>query len=132
MKFKNISNEYTNEANMTSLQGYIDSTYQQLVRLFGEPNDGDDYKVQKEWVLKFEDGTIATIYDYKMGDCYNGSGEGVHYSDVTDWHIGGHNETALNHVLGIIAEDNKKLHFDDVIEGEVITKSLPHIHSGAK
>lgn len=78
------------------LQGRIEETYARLVEVFGEPNcDGDEYKVQKEWVIEFDDGTIATIYDYKEGDAYNGEGQGTHYTRVTDWHIGGRNQRAV-------------------------------------
>lgn len=80
----------------TWLQGCIEETYDRLVEVFGEPNcEGDEYKVQKEWVIKFADGTIATIYDYKEGDCYNGPGQGTHYTKVTDWHIGGRDQRAV-------------------------------------
>ena len=54
----------------TSLSGYIDITYKQLVETLGEPTfddaSGDD-KVQKEWVVEFE-GNIYTIYDWKTYD----------------------------------------------------------------
>lgn len=83
----------------THLQGCIVETYDRLVEIFGEPNfDGDEYKVQKEWAIKFEDGTVATIYDWKEGDCYNGAGNGKHYTKVTDWHVGGAAKKALFYV----------------------------------
>ena len=92
MKFK-LTDEFPNGS---CLQGYIDESYDRLVEVFGEPNsDGDEYKVQKEWVIEFADGTIATIYDYKEGDAYNGEGQGKHYTQVTDWHVGGRNQRAV-------------------------------------
>jgi hypothetical protein len=50
----------------TSLQGYVETTRADLQAAFGEPifyEPGD--KVTIEWSLQFEDGTIATIYDWK-------------------------------------------------------------------
>lgn len=82
--------------NGTHLQGEVSVSYARLVEVFGEPNcDGDGYKVQKEWAIKFKDGTIATIYDWKEGDNYNGPGQGTHYTKVENWHVGGHQRTAL-------------------------------------
>ena len=84
-----------NGADGTCLQGYIDTTYATLVKTFGEPhNDGDGYKVDAEWCLKFEDGTVATIYNYKDGKNYNGKA-GKATKNITEWHIGGHSKKAV-------------------------------------
>ena len=54
----------------TSLSGYINTTYKQLIETLGEPTwdeaSGDD-KVQKEWVIEYK-GNIFTIYDWKTYD----------------------------------------------------------------
>jgi len=74
----------------TSLQGYMDMTYEELVLHFGEPsffNPGTDEKTQAEWILDY-DGTIITIYDYKE--------YGVDVRAVTDWHIGGKSSKVLD------------------------------------
>jgi hypothetical protein len=67
-KFKVLSNEETASSG-TSLQGYINATYSQLLETLGEPTynepSGDD-KVQVEWVVEFND-NIFTIYDWKTG-----------------------------------------------------------------
>ena len=76
------------EANGTSLQGYVTATYDQLVERFGEPEGGGD-KTTVEWCLAFEDGTIATIYDWKEY-------ETPMYA--YDWHIGGKSNTAVTRV----------------------------------
>ena len=85
---KNVS------GNMTSLQGHLTATYQDLVEVFGEPTYSDasaDGKVNTEWnmMLKDNDGSefIATIYDWKDYDGGRRSRDGNDY----DWHIGGHN-----------------------------------------
>lgn len=69
----------------SSLKGYINCTYQELVKVLGEPtypNPSGDNKVQKEWVIQFN-GNVYTIYDWKTYD-----------SDYTinilnEFHVGG-------------------------------------------
>ena len=56
--------------NGTSGAGYIDATYNQLIKVLGEPTfdtPSGDNKVQKEWVVEFE-GNIYTVYDWKTYD----------------------------------------------------------------
>ena len=80
------------------LQGEIDVDYKDLVKVFGkEHSDGDGYKVQAEWNLKFSDGTYATIYDWKQGKNYCGS-SGISKTRVRDWHIGGSTPEAVKRV----------------------------------
>lgn len=82
-------------ANGTSLQGYVDCSYQTLVRAFGEPcGTYDDYKSDAEWTLKFEDGTVATIYNWKNGKNYCGQA-GTPTKDIKDWNIGGNSIQAV-------------------------------------
>lgn len=110
MKFKTHNDETIN-TNGTSLVGSMDISYRQLVHIFGEPTTGDEYKTDAEWEIQFEDGTIATIYNYKSGKNYNGA-EGQATSRIRDWHIGGHNQDAYNRVIEVVIEyrdahDNK-------------------------
>lgn len=80
-------------ANMSSLMGYVKANYFDLVETFGEPGGGDGYKVFNEWVVQFEDGTVATIYDWKE------AGESVSQSALNyNWHIGGYNSSAVERV----------------------------------
>jgi len=79
----------------TSLQGYVVTTFAELVKTFGAPTYGPDEasgdgKVSCEWCLTFDDGTVATIYDYKEDSTPMGE-----YS----WHIGGTSIDAVNRVL---------------------------------
>ena len=75
----------------TCLQGTINTSYDRLVDLFGEPTQLEaDGKVQVEWAIKFTDGTLATIYDWK---------EEKTVSAVTEWHVGGHTQHALYNVI---------------------------------
>jgi hypothetical protein len=85
MKF--TSADWT-DANGTSLQGYVQAHYHQLVAVFGEPDGGGD-KTTVEWVLQFADGTVATIYDWKESETPMG---------LYRWHIGGRNSTAVSRV----------------------------------
>lgn len=82
----------------TSLQGYIDCTYESLVELFGQPRQTDGYKVDAEWVLvRKSDGAVITIYNYKTGKNYLGA-NGQETKDITDWHIGGKDASVVKTV----------------------------------
>jgi hypothetical protein len=86
------------DINFTSLQGYIDTSFYDLCQCFGEPNsEGDGYKVDAEWMMKFSDGTVATIYNWKNGKNYCGD-DGEEVEDMTNWHIGGRNQKAVEYV----------------------------------
>jgi len=83
-------------SNGTSLQGYVRTTRNNIVNKLGDETYWDnDYteKVQSEWVLKFDDGKVATIYNYKTG---------ITPLDEYDWHIGGHDEDVVKRVEGIL------------------------------
>lgn len=81
----------TKKANGTSLQGYVNTTFDKLNEVFGEPlypNSGDG-KVICEWVLEWEDGTISTIYCWKVNQVPMGE---------YNWHIGGNSQKSVDHV----------------------------------
>lgn len=60
------------------------------MKRFGPPLEGsDDGKTTAEWDLEFEDGTVATIYDWKTGSTPE---------KLYNWHIGGHNQDVLKHI----------------------------------
>ena len=82
------------DANMTSLQGYMPAYYHQLVAVFGEPEGGGD-KTTVEWCLEFEDGTVATIYDWKEYETPTGK---------YNWHIGGKSKAAVWAVIDAFEE----------------------------
>jgi len=79
----------------TSLVGYVDTTLEALISVFGEPQRWDDEyeKVTAEWTIIFEDQTIATIYDWKR---YEMGTPGM--NELYDWHIGGENIHAVSRV----------------------------------
>jgi hypothetical protein len=69
----------------SSLKGYINCTYQDLIRVLGEPThpeaSGDD-KVQKEWVVEYN-GEVFTVYDWKTYD------EEYTINELDQFHVGG-------------------------------------------
>ena len=79
-------------------------TYIRLCELFGTPMSGRDDKSSCNWVLEFEDGLIATIYDYKSSKKYLGE-DGLSVNDMKSWHIGGHDEVVFNRVQKILDMD---------------------------
>ena len=86
--------KFTTNANAhgTGLMGHITTTYAQLVEKFGEPESGGD-KTTVEWCLDFEDGTVATIYDWKEYDTPMGEYR---------WHIGGKTSEAVYRVYEVM------------------------------
>ncbi len=80
--------------NGTSYKGIIRAYYHELVEVFGEPDHGPNNfehdKVTCEWNLQFEDGTVATIYDWKESETPMGQ---------YDWHIGGKSFEAVERVF---------------------------------
>lgn len=80
----------------TCLQGYILTTYANLVKHFGEPShDGDGYKTDAEWVLTDENGTVVTLYNWKDGPNYCGE-DGTPVEDILEWHIGGRSDKVVD------------------------------------
>ena len=52
--------------NGTYLQGYLKTTYKELVNIFGEPHIKNDIRDDETTVWKFKlDSEIITIYDWK-------------------------------------------------------------------
>lgn len=88
----------------THLQGYIDCSYQQLTTLFGEPDPTTSWKVNWEWIIKFDDGTVATVYDWKSGSRLRDI-DGNRDTAIVQWNIGGHNRKALDYLYNTINTD---------------------------
>lgn len=89
------------ETTNTSLVGHLGPVpLSVLYEVFGEPSEGDQYKTTAEWRLRFEDGTVATIYDWKESSLYDSaapSPEELLHDDYAgiDWHVGGKSVRAL-------------------------------------
>ncbi len=100
-KFRSLDeDEGIRYSNGTSLQGYIDISYTQLVNKLGEGSGHDDYKSDAGWTILFGNGTVATIYNYKDGINYCGE-SGTPKESIRDWHIGGKDRTALKAVSAL-------------------------------
>ena len=85
----------------TSLQGYITAPYAELVELFGKPHDFfDDFKCDAEWYVEFDDGTVATIYNWKNGRNYCGP-DAPPVEAITSWNIGGMTPEAADKILEV-------------------------------
>lgn len=85
----------------TSYQGEVTCSYKRLVRLFGEPHTWDMEKTDAEWDIEFNDGTIATIYNWKNGPNYLGE-YGTPVEEIVNWHIGGFSEQAERRVQEVV------------------------------
>ena len=81
-----FENAPTVSLNGTCLQGYIETTYEELVNVFGEPTSLRGDKVTVEWTILFSDGTVASIYDWKLSETPMGTYR---------WHIGGMSQHAV-------------------------------------
>lgn len=79
----------------TSLQGYIQATYEQMVKVFGEPSTlyggHSDNSIQLCWEVQFDNGNVARVYDWKRE-------EPLTADEVYAWHIGGRSISAVTHV----------------------------------
>jgi len=88
----------------TCYQDEIEVSYDTLVEVFGEPDPiaNDGYKTDIEWLIEFEDGTIATIYNWKNGHNYLGEHDGLSIENITYWHIGGFDKKAADYIKDAI------------------------------
>ena len=107
----------------TSLRDTIDCSFDQLVKAFGMPMfdaSGDD-KVKAEWHIEFDDGSIATIYDWKSN---------LDPRSNTDWHIGGfaknNPKDNILSVLALIAMDNLPLDENTTLRAVLEFSPLAH------
>ena len=88
-------------ANGTSLRGYVRTTHKILTKLLGEPLKGSsDGKTTCEWILEFEDGTVATIYDWKQKETPK---------DYFYWSVGGHTHKALECIKQVTGLETKQI-----------------------
>ena len=96
-------NKPTTNTNGTHLQGYINCSYDDLTSALGYPlEEGfDNYKSDAEWSIEFDDGMVATIYNWKNGKNYLGD-QGYNLCDITQWHVGGHRPEIVERVAFLI------------------------------
>jgi len=75
----------------TSYVGLIEASYLELADIFGEDvGESGDGKVTAEYNVRFADGTVATIYNWKTD---------ADPLFEKNWHVGGKNNEALWNVM---------------------------------
>ena len=86
--------------------GEFEASYDELVTALGLGiGPSSDEKADAQWVLKFEDGSIATVYNYKTGPAYGGPP----VQQNTDWHIGGKSRNVVLRVIEALREKGVKV-----------------------
>jgi len=101
-------NDYEISIDNTSLQGNIGAGYGILCKLFGQPHDSDGCKSDAGWDIEFDDGTIATIYNWKNGKNYCGR-DGYDTQKITSWNVGGHSVDAFNRIKRIVETEGERI-----------------------
>ena len=87
--------------NLTCLQGEIHLSFQDLVDIFGQPEDiSSTGKSDVQWAIEI-DGVVATIYNWKNGPAYTGD-DSIEDERIHDWNIGGHSQSAVMIVLNAV------------------------------
>tara|TARA_R100001463_G_C3545404_1_gene222682 strand:+ start:6643 stop:7155 length:513 start_codon:yes stop_codon:yes gene_type:complete len=102
----------------THLQGKLEMPYDEIVKAFGEPHykwqpTDLENKIDVEWSFEFEDGTIATLYNWKNGYAYNGT-DGLPLDHIKEWNVGGFSVEAVHRMAG--AFNAKKDEEEGIIE----------------
>lgn len=101
MNIKTLSaDQVWNKTNGTRYQDTIETSYFNLIKLFGLPTFGKGDKTLCEWVLQNTLGDIVTIYDWKSKT-----------NDpelVSRWNLGGNGDTYSNVFLDHVMEKIKK------------------------
>ena len=102
-------NDIDTNTNGTHLQGYINASYDDITATLGYPlEDGfDDMKCDAEWTIEFDDGLVATIYNWKNGKNYLGA-DGLNLCDIKQWNIGGNSTRVVQLVLDLINTKTRK------------------------
>ena len=89
-------NDTVIDARGTSLQGYLTTTYAELLAAFGPSStEFDSSKSDAEWEIEFDDGTVACIYNWKNGVNYCGPKHGTPVQEITEWNVGARNPAAV-------------------------------------
>ena len=95
----------------TSLKGRVQCRVEDLVSTFGQPSVvfPPEEKVTKEWCIRFDDGSVTTIYDwkrYEQGTPKRG--------ELYGWHVGGAHDSEPSDVVDrvhqmLVAKTGKKV-----------------------
>lgn len=87
--------------------GQVEATYGKLVEVFGEPEPSVDWRTNAEWVLQFDDGEVASIYDYRK---YHSE-----LKDIQEWNIGGTSPNVVERIHQLLGtrEQDELQDFED-------------------
>lgn len=73
--------------------GILDANYNDLVKVFGEPLEGDLYKIDAKWILnwvKDKRKFSAVVYNFKTGKNYLGK-DGIDVKKNPNWNVSSSN-----------------------------------------
>ena len=90
----------------TSLQGHLSASYNRLFHLFGEPLQGDDRKVDVQWIIETDAG-VGTVYNYNLGE------QVEPVKEITDWHVGGKDAAIYQSIVAIVQGNGKNTSMAD-------------------
>ena len=90
----------------TSFRGDIRLDYYDILSRLGKPRDGDEYKIDVAWEIEFDDGTVATLYNWKNGRNYCGE-DGLKPCQIDEWNIGGFKSDAVEKVYELFKKEDK-------------------------
>lgn len=81
------------------LQGSIKASYAELCKVFGPAMKGDSEKTDVQWLIRFGDGTIATIYTWEGEPVFRAGQdtptERIKASKaIKEWSVSGHKSSA--------------------------------------
>lgn len=88
-------------------QGSIRCDYYTLVDAFGKPmaEGFDDHKSDAEWRIRWEDGMVAAIYNWKNGWNYLGPAGGIPTTLIGEWSVGGSDPAVVERVKSVLKLD---------------------------
>jgi len=87
--------------------GEIKASYKNLCKVFGKHDKWHDtYKQDASWHIEFQDGTFATIGNYKDGHNYLGS-KGSNLVDIKRWDVWG-SKKSLELIRSSLKKDTPK------------------------
>ena len=103
------------DAGGTSHAGLLDlpNAYAGLVRAFG------DGKTDWEWIVRFDDGLIGTVYNWKNGPAY---GHDIGPEDVRTWNIGA--RRGLDH-YAVVCRIRQIVAQHNAVTGVAVCPSIP-------
>jgi len=90
-----------------SLQGYVSISPALLVKIFGKPEDSDEYKVSGEYCFRHVDsGKTYTLYDWKCTSLYYSSYPSPKkfwaQTEKYEFHIGGGDDEHVKELINAL------------------------------